>query len=51
MHQKIYTILTLLAVLVLSACSGHEALKAPCSPIDAFEGSPCVFMPVNLAAF
>jgi len=51
MRQKIYATMMLLTVLALSACSGHETLKAPCSPIDSFDGTPCVFMPVNFAIF
>ena len=50
MRQKIYAVLTILTVLALSACD-HETLKAPCSPIAALDGSPCMLMPVNLAAF
>jgi len=51
MRQQIYATLMLLTVLILSACSGHETLKAPCSPINTFMDSPCEFTPINIGNF
>lgn len=52
MYRKILAALMILTMLGLSACSGHNDLKAPCSfpsSLAEIDSSPCTLELIHLA--